>query len=68
LLSDESNALDAAPVLIGKADTVEGQPAGRRANAGHISLGQLKVMSAIKRCRTTALSGHSARWYSTIEQ
>lgn len=33
----------------------------RRANAGHISLGQLKVMSAIERCRTVALGGHVAR-------
>ncbi len=30
----------------------------RRANAGHISLGQLKVMSAIERCRTSTLGGH----------
>jgi len=36
-------------------------PAWRRANAGHISLGQLKVMSAIERCRTAALGGHVAR-------
>jgi hypothetical protein len=33
----------------------------RRANAGHISLGQLKVMSAIESCRTAALGGHVAR-------
>src|SRR5680860_810445 len=33
----------------------------RRANAGHISLTQLKVMSAIERCRTAALGGHVAR-------
>lgn len=33
----------------------------RRANAGHVSLGQLKVMSAIERCRTAALGGHVAR-------
>jgi len=32
--------------------------AWRQANAGHISLGQLKVMSAIERCRTAALGGH----------
>jgi hypothetical protein len=31
------------------------------ANAGHVSLGQLKVMSAIERCRTAALGGHVAR-------
>lgn len=36
-------------------------PAWRRANAGHLSLGQLKVMSAISRCRTAALGGHVAR-------
>jgi len=33
-------------------------PAWRRANAGHVSLGQLKVMSAIGNCRTAALGGH----------
>jgi Zn finger protein HypA/HybF involved in hydrogenase expression len=33
----------------------------RRTNAGHISLGQLKVMSAIESCRTAALGGHVAR-------
>ena len=31
-----------------------------RANAGRVSLGQLKVMSAIKACRTAALGGHVA--------
>jgi hypothetical protein len=36
-------------------------PAWRKANAGHLSLGQLKVMSAIERCRTAALGGHIAR-------
>src|SRR5882762_1028490 len=36
-------------------------PAWRRANAGHVSLGQLKVMSAIERCRTAVLGGHVAR-------
>ncbi len=36
-------------------------PAWRRANAGHVSLGQLKVMSAIECCRTAALGGHVAR-------
>src|SRR5688572_32492827 len=35
--------------------------AWRRANAGHVSLGQLKVMSAIERCRTAVLGGHVAR-------
>ena len=33
-------------------------PAWRRQQAGHISLGQLKVMSAIERCRSAALGGH----------
>jgi hypothetical protein len=36
-------------------------PAWRRANAGHVSLGQLKVMSAIESCRTAALGGHVSR-------
>jgi hypothetical protein len=33
-------------------------PAWRTANTGHVSLAQLKVMSAIERCRTAALGGH----------
>src|SRR5215216_117408 len=36
-------------------------PAWCQANAGHVSLDQLKVMSAIERCRTAALGGHVAR-------
>ena len=36
-------------------------PAWRDANRGHVSLGQLKVMSAIESCRTAALGGHVAR-------
>src|SRR4249920_1906046 len=36
-------------------------PAWRRANAGHVSLDQLKVMSAIEACRTASLGGHVAR-------
>jgi hypothetical protein len=32
--------------------------AWRKANAGHVSLAQLKVMSAIESCRTSALGGH----------
>ena len=36
-------------------------PAWRRVNAGHVSLDQLKVMSAIERCRTAALGGHVAQ-------
>src|SRR5688572_12300 len=34
--------------------------AWRDANAGHVSLGQLQVMSALERCRTAALGGHVA--------
>lgn len=33
-------------------------PAYRSAHAGHLSLDQLKVMSAIETCRTAALGGH----------
>jgi hypothetical protein len=32
--------------------------AWRAAHAGHVSFGQLKVMSVIERCRTVALGGH----------
>jgi len=35
--------------------------AWRKANAGHISLGQFKVMNAIESCRTAALGGHVER-------
>jgi putative transposase/transposase-like zinc-binding protein len=35
--------------------------AWRKANAGHVSLGQLQVMSAIVSCRTAALGGHVTR-------
>ena len=35
--------------------------AWRQANAGHVSLGKLKVMSAVESCRTAALGGHVAR-------
>jgi predicted Zn-ribbon and HTH transcriptional regulator len=34
--------------------------AWRQARAGHLSLDQLKVMSAIERCRTAVLGGHVA--------
>ena len=44
------------------ADIFRGHGAAwRQANAGHASLGQLKVMSAIESCRTAALGGHVAR-------
>src|SRR6516162_3199572 len=36
-------------------------PVWRDANRGHLSLGQLKVMSAIEHCRTAALGGHVMR-------
>ena len=35
-------------------------PAWRRASEGHVSLSQLKAMSAIEACRTEALGGHVA--------
>jgi hypothetical protein len=35
--------------------------AWRDANRGHVSLGQLKAMSAIEHCRTAALGGHVLR-------
>ncbi len=42
----------------------------RRASAGHVSLAQLKVMTAIENCRTAALGGHVTRCedcaYTTI--
>jgi len=31
------------------------------ANRGHVSLEQMKVMTAVERCRTAALGGHVAR-------
>jgi hypothetical protein len=36
-------------------------PGWRAANSGHVSLAQLKVMTAIEACRTAALGGHVAR-------
>ena len=45
-------------------------PAWRQAHSRHVSLEQLKVMSAIENCRTAALGGHVARCadcaYTTI--
>jgi hypothetical protein len=44
------------------ADIFRGHGAAwRAANAGHVSLDQLKVMTAIERCRTAALGGHVER-------
>src|SRR5207245_10603153 len=48
-------ALDVADIFRGRG------PAWRKVNAGHVSLGQLKVMAAIESCRTAALGGHVAR-------
>ena len=48
-------ALEVAAILRGHG------AAWRHANHGHVSLEQLKVMSAIERCRTAALGGHVAR-------
>jgi hypothetical protein len=36
-------------------------PAWRESEHGHLSLGQLKVMSAIEQCRSAALGGHVLR-------
>jgi Putative transposase/Transposase zinc-binding domain len=48
--------------LLEVADIFRGRGAAwREANRGHVSLGQLKVMSAIENCRTAALGGHVAR-------
>ncbi len=59
------------PPVLEVADIFRGHgSAWRKANAGHVSLGQLKVMSAIETCRTAALGGHIARCeecaYTTI--
>ena len=40
----------------------------RQAYAGHISLDQLKVMSAIETCRSAALGGHVLRCSSCEHQ
>ena len=42
-------------------------PAWRQAQHAHLSLGQLKVMSAIEQCRSAALGGHVLRCH-TCEQ
>jgi hypothetical protein len=39
-------------------------PAWRQAQHGHLSLGQLKVMSAIEQCRSAALGGHLLRCHA----
>jgi hypothetical protein len=42
-------------------------PTLRHHQRGHLSLGQLKVMSAIEQCRSAALGGHSLRCSSCAE-
>ena len=47
-------------------------PAWREANRDHVSLDQLKVMSAIERCRTVALGGRAAAqaptWSASVDR
>jgi hypothetical protein len=43
-------------------------PAWRAAQRGHLSLGQLKVMSAIEQCRSAALSSCTDRCRTTLDQ
>ena len=51
-----------APLDLEVADIFRAHGATHRmVNTGHISLDQLKVMSAIERCRTAALGGHITR-------
>jgi len=42
-------------------------PAWRQRERGHLSLGQLQVMSAIEQCRSLALGGHALRCSSCAE-
>ena len=42
-------------------------PAWRHLERGHLSLGQLKVMSAIEQCRSAALGGHVLRCQACAE-
>jgi hypothetical protein len=41
-------------------------PAWRLANAGHVSLPRLEVMTAIERCRTVALGGIFGQIHRTL--
>jgi hypothetical protein len=51
-----------APCALEVADIFRSHgPAWRQAQRGHLSLGQLKVMSAIEQCRSAALGGHVLR-------
>jgi Putative transposase/Transposase zinc-binding domain len=47
-----SGSLEVADIFRARGD------AWREAQAGHLSLGQLKVMSAVERCRSAELGGH----------
>ena len=47
-------------VTLDRRDLAQGS-AWRRSHEGHLSLGQLKVMSAIEQCRSAALGGHVLR-------
>jgi hypothetical protein len=42
-------------------------PTWRYHQRGHLSLGQLKVMSAIEQCRSVALGGHALRCSACAE-
>jgi hypothetical protein len=42
-------------------------PTWREQQRGHLSLGQLKVMSAIEQCRSLALGGHALRCSSCAQ-
>ena len=42
-------------------------PTWRHHERGHLSLGQLKIMSAIEQCRSIALGGHALRCSSCAE-
>ena len=42
-------------------------PAWRETERGHLSLGQLKVMSAVEHCRSAALGGHALRCSACAE-
>ena len=47
-----------APRIGGRRRLSSARPAYRAEQAGHLSLAQLKVMSAVETCRTTPLNGH----------
>jgi hypothetical protein len=55
-------ALEVADIFRARGET------WRQAHQGHISLGQLKVMSAIEACRSVALGGHVLRCSSCEHQ